>query len=551
MICYPHGEAPGVKSMRLLLQICFGVAVAAAGAAVARDAIEGEAPVPMVGATTPLHGVEPPPSRVGRLSLRSDNVGFRTPGQANWNDAEVNQPVFSGAAIRTGPRSRAEIRMGAHTINLSNGTEIELTSLTDQLAQIALSRGRIDLRLRQIGERETVEIDAPQGGIWLQGPGIYDIDAGSSDQPPRVAVFEGTAHFVGASGDNTTIEAGQMAVLMGSDNAAPAVGQATPDDFAEWSRGRDYDETRLAAPYYISPNMTGFAELDAAGVWKINSEYGPVWFPIEPEEWSPYRFGHWSWMAPWGWTWIDDQPWGFAPSHYGRWAMIDEHWAWVPGGFAAHPLFAPGVVAFLGTPGIGLSSEDGAAIAWFPLAPGEAYWPSYTRDVDYVRRLNLGIVRDVETIGMQADGEPPLEVFSGDFVNRQFASVVPRSIFLNGRPVGPARVTLPERRLLNAPVLMGSPQISPASVQPVARAAPPTVTARAQVSREAVRVAQKWAARLTRIASMTLHGRGVPMIIRAAHLRAPSYAGQPRGRQSIVLLVAHNQRNGSVKGAHR
>ena len=109
-------------------------------------------------------------------------------------------------------------------------------------------------------------------------------------------------------------------------------------------------------------------------------DYGPVWFPTDLE-WAPYRFGHWSWIAPWGWSWIDDQPWGFAPSHYGRWALIDEHWAWVPGGFVERPLYAPAVVAFLGTPGVGLSSEDGATVAWFPLAPDEAYWPSYTRDV--------------------------------------------------------------------------------------------------------------------------------------------------------------------------
>jgi FecR protein len=541
----------------LLLQICFVVTVAVAGAAVAQDAMEGEASIPPVEASVPRPEVVAPPGRVGRLSLRSDSVSFRPPGQTGWTDAEVNQPVFAGAAIRTGPRSRAEIQIGANAIYLSSGAEIEITSLTDRLTQIALSRGRIALRLRRVDAGETAEIDVPQGGIWLLGPGMCDIDAASGDQPARVAVFAGTAHFIGAGGDNTTVEAGRMAGLTGPDAAAATIEPATPDDFVEWSRGRDYDETRLPALYYTSPNMTGFAELDAAGIWKINSEYGPVWFPTESEEWSPYRFGHWSWIAPWGWTWIDDQPWGFAPSHYGRWAMIDEHWAWVPGGFAAHPLFAPAVVAFLGTPGIGLSSEDGAAVAWFPLAPGEAYWPSYTRDVDYVRSLNLGSVRDVETIGLQADGEPPLEVFSGVFVNRQFASVVPRSIFLNGGAAAPARLTLPERRLLNAPVLMGSPQIAPASAQPVARAAPMTVnaavTAHTPVSRVAVRLSPKGGAKAIHTASMAPRSHGQPMIIRAAHLRAPSYAGQTHGRQLIVLLVAvaHNPRNGAAKGAQR
>ena len=117
-------------------------------------------------------------------------------------------------------------------------------------------------------------------------------------------------------------------------------------------------------------------------------------------------------------------PWGFAPSHYGRWALINEHWAWVPGSPVERPLYAPAVVAFLGTPGIGLSSEEGATAAWFPLAPNEVYWPGYTRDVNYVRSLNLGNVQDIDAIGLQADGEPPLELFSMHFADREFATIV-------------------------------------------------------------------------------------------------------------------------------
>ena len=180
--------------------------------------------------------------------------------------------------------------------------------------------------------------------------------------------------------------------------------------------------------------MTGFAELDSAGIWKIDAQLRPRLVPDRVAEWAPYRFGHWSWIAPWGWTWIDDQPWGFAPSHYGRWALIDEHWAWVPGSFVERPLYAPAVVAFLGTPGVGLSSEEGATVAWFPLAPGEAYWPSYTRDLDYVRSLNLGNVQDVDDDrGAERTASRRWKSFDEDFANRQFATVVPRSVFTNGR----------------------------------------------------------------------------------------------------------------------
>jgi uncharacterized protein DUF6600 len=359
-------------------------------------------------------------------------------------------------------------------------------------------------------------------------------------------VFDGAVRFVG-NGAEARVEAGQMAVLAGSDSVAANIEPAKPDDFVEWCRGRDYDDTRLAAPYYVSPYITGLAELDLAGSWKISADYGPVWFPADPE-WSPYRFGHWSWMTPWGWTWIDDRPWGFAVSHYGRWALIDEHWAWIPGSFVAHPLFAPAVVAFLGTPGIGLSSEDGATVAWFPLAPGEAYWPAYTRDVDYVRALNLGNVEDVGAIRLQADGEPPLELYHTDFANRKLATVVLRATFVNGRAVAPARVTLPEQRLRNAPVLMASPQIAPPSAQPVARVVPPAT--KPATTRVAEGASRKGGAKIVHAALIKPHGRERPMVIRAAHLHVPSYAGQAQRRQLIVLRGVHNP-HGAVARARR
>jgi hypothetical protein len=534
--------------MRFFLYIWCIALVVGLTPAFSQEAMSLETLEPAAEGALPEPGTDPPPSRVGRVSYVSGDVDLRFSGETGWADANVNQPIFTGEALRTDLRGRAEIRIGANTIGLSATTEIEVASLRDHLIQIALSRGRIDLHLRQAGDGETVEIDLPQGGVWLLGPGRYDIDAGAGDEPPRLAVFDGAAQFAGA-GSDVRIESGQTVALTGSDTVAVTTEPAVPDDFVEWSRGREYEETRLSAPYYISPFMTGFAELDAAGVWKINSEYGPVWFPTDPE-WAPYRIGHWSWMSPWGWTWIDDQPWGFAPSHYGRWALIDDHWAWVPGGFAAHPVYAPAVVAFLGTPGIGLSSADGAAVAWFPLAPGEVYWPSYTRDLDYVRSLNLGSVQDVGTIAMQADGEPPLEVFNEDFANRQSASVVPRSVFINGRAVALARISLPQQRLQNAPVLMGSPQIAPLAVQRVARVV--TTAAKIPTTRVAVKLSRKGGAKFARNVSAPARSRASPpVVIRGAHLHAPFYAGLTRGRQVVVLRVAHSTRTDAGKVQRR
>ena len=139
------------------------------------------------------------------------------------------------------------------------------------------------------------------------------------------------------------------------------------------------------------------------------------------------------------------------------------------------------------------------------------------------------------------------------FANRQFASVVPRPVFINGRAVAPALLTLPEQRLQDAPVLMGSPQIAPASAQRVAHVATTTVQTdrkNAPPGRQAVGISRKGGGRLIRITAMP-RGHGQPVLIRGAHLYAPSYAGLSRSRQVIVLRAAHSPKGGARKGERR
>jgi hypothetical protein len=511
--------APGGEAVRLFLISVF-VTILAAPALAEEAAMPAEAPIPNAEATAPAPAAEAPSGRVGRLSLVSGNVSVRA--SKEWLDAVLNFPVATGVSLRTGAQARAEVEIGADTIDLAPESEIEITKLDDRTIQIAVIGGRIGFALRRLGDGESVEVEVSREGVPLLQLGRYDIDANSR----RITVSAGNA----LSG--------------GSDPTDATIRPAARDDFIEWCRSRDYDETRLAAPYYVSRYMTGFAELDMAGSWESTARYGVVWVPIGlASDWAPYRDGHWRWIAPWGWTWIDDQPWGFAPSHYGRWALVGERWVWVPGRFVEHPEYMPAVVAFLGTRGVGLSVADstGPGIGWFPLAPGEAYWPSYARDPAYVRSLNQGDVSDLETIRLDANGEPPLEVFDGHFANRRFASVVPRPVFVNGGAVAPALLTLPEQRLQDAPVLMGSPQVGP----PVARvaAAAPAIArpGRAQWVNHIAALVARSVSRARALQAAFVHRRDADRAPRlhGAHLRAPAYAQSAPPRHTILLRVAH------------
>ena len=508
---------PGGEAVRLLL-IGIVSAILAVPAVAEEAAVPAATPISNAEATAPA--AEALPGRVGRLSLVSGNVSVRA--SKEWLDAVSNVPVTTGASLRTGAQARAEIEIGANTIELAPESEIEITKLDDRTIQVAIVGGRIGFALRQLGDDEGVEVQVSNEGVPLLQPGCYDIDASAR----RITV---------SSGD---------ALSGGPDQTDAMIQPAARDDFIEWCRSRDYNETWRAAPYYVSRYMTGFAELDAAGNWESTAEYGDVWVPTGlPFDWAPYRDGHWRWIAPWGWTWIDDQPWGFGPSHYGRWAFVGKHWVWVPGRFVEHPEYMPAVVAFLGTRGVGLSVADstGPGIGWFPLAPGEAYWPSYSRDPVYVRNLNQGDVSDLETIRLDANGEPPLEIFDGHFANRRFASVVPRPVFVNGGPVAPALLTLPEQRLQDAPVLMGSPQVGP-PVPRVAVAAPAIARpGRAQWVNHIAALVARSVSRAKALQTAFMHRGDADRAPRlhGAHLRAPAYAQSAPPRHTILLRVAH------------
>jgi hypothetical protein len=487
----------------------------------------------------------PPSGRVGQVSLLSGKVGFRGLGDTTWTNAQINDPIAGGVSLRTDPQARAVIRFGSDTIALAEGTEIAIASLNERAAELAISQGRVDLDIPQLGKGETVQIDFSRGGVWLLQPGRYDISTGSGDQPPWIAAFTGRARFV-RGGADIAIKAGDRVLLTGSGAAAVTTETASADEFAVWCGTHAIDEIRLAAPYYVSPAITGFDALDAAGSWIANGKFGQVWVPDAlPADWAPYRAGHWRWLAPWGWSWIDDQPWGFAPSHYGRWAYLNQHWMWVPGKYTAHPVYAPAVVAFLGTPGVGLSYAEGSgpAVAWFPLAPGEAYWPSYSADLDYIRGLNAGNISDLGIVQLQTDGEPPAEITNGRFANRQFASVVPRPVFVAGQAVLPAMLQLPPERLENAPAIMGSPQIGPpppptpaaariAAAPVIGRLAPPEHAA------GHIALSAAWT-RTVQAAAVRSRNYQRAARVHAAHLRAPAYAAAPRSRHEIILRVAH------------
>ncbi|HSV35424.1 MAG TPA: DUF6600 domain-containing protein [Ramlibacter sp.] len=339
-----------------------------------------------------------PPARVGGLSHLEGSVAYASAGETGWSDAVLNRPITQGDRVFTDPGARAEVHLGSASLHLDSQTFLEVVALDDDVLQASLHEGVVNARVRQLLGGENFEIDTPQLAFRALQPGDYRIDVDPAAGTTRVTVRSGVANVYGAGGGALQLVTGQQMAFAGRDLAQVA-GRTSPvfDAFDQWAAERNRLEDQSLAARYIPRDVVGYQQLDAYGVWGQDPGYGVVWYPrVTVADWAPYRYGHWDWIAPWGWTWIDDAPWGFAPFHYGRWAQIGSRWAWVPGRLGPRPVYSPALVVFIGGQGGGanwsLSIGAGPGIAWFPLAPGEAWRPTYRASPLYVRNVNRYLV---------------------------------------------------------------------------------------------------------------------------------------------------------------
>src|ERR1051326_8218611 len=103
-----------------------------------------------------------PPSRVARLSFIGGSVSFRPGDVDDWTDATVNYPLRSGDHLWTDAAARAEISIGSTAIRLNRWTDFGFLALDDRRAQIDLSEGGLDVRLRRLDDGDVFEIDTPR-----------------------------------------------------------------------------------------------------------------------------------------------------------------------------------------------------------------------------------------------------------------------------------------------------------------------------------------------------------------------------------------------------
>jgi hypothetical protein len=434
-----------------------------------------------------------PPSRVARLGYTSGAVSLSPAGEDDWVRATVNRPLTQGDRLWSDDGARAEIQIGGATIRMNAGTGLSVLNLDDRIAQMQLTQGTLNVRVRRLAPGQVFEVDTPNLAFSLRQPGEYRIDVDPDGNATTIVVRQGQGEVYGENA-SYMIDAGQPYRFTGIGLREYAyVDMPRLDDFDRWARARDRAHDNSASARYVSADVVGYQDLDANGTWRVDAQYGNVWMPDRVAVgWAPYRDGHWAWVDPWGWTWIDDAPWGFAVSHYGRWANFGGRWGWVPGPVQARAYYAPALVVFIGGANFQLSISSGnvGGVGWFPLAPREVYRPSYPVSRGYYENINRSNTVVNNTVINNTYNNT--NVTNIVYVNRQVPGAVvavPTTTFVQSQPVSRAVVRVTPNMVAAAPVAV-VPNAAPTerSVRGAAGAGdkpPPRVFERPVVARTA------------------------------------------------------------------
>ncbi|MGB8510125.1 MAG: DUF6600 domain-containing protein, partial [Pyrinomonadaceae bacterium] len=330
-------------------------------------------------------------ARVMRISLLKGEVSLRRNGNDEWERAKLNLPLVEGDTLATGGDARVEVQIDARNfVRIGEDSVLKVVTLRDEGVALSLTEGTATLRLARFDhDHEYFEIDAPKTTMAAERSGLYRLDVSRDGGVSITARDEGLARIYSES-SGFVLRTGKTAHLTYDGEAEGDWELSAAAAFDNWDNWNDERERYLATRLryeqrdrYYDNDVWGAEELDAYGDWVGTSQYGYVWRPHVTvvnnyQDWTPYRYGHWSWCPPYGWTWVADEEWGWAPYHYGRWVYYNNYWCWAPRGYgyAYHrSWWRPALVAFIYIP-----TSYGEHVAWYPLTYGQRdprgrWWP--------------------------------------------------------------------------------------------------------------------------------------------------------------------------------
>ena len=132
-----------------------------------------------------------PPSRVARLGYMTGTVSFSPGGESDWVRATINRPLGTGDRLWAEEGGRAEIQVGGAMIRMNAGTGVSVINLDDRIAQLQLTQGVLNVRVRRLGPDQLFEIATPNLAFTIRQPGEYRIEVDPDGGATTIYVRQG------------------------------------------------------------------------------------------------------------------------------------------------------------------------------------------------------------------------------------------------------------------------------------------------------------------------------------------------------------------------
>src|SRR5580704_7385428 len=190
----------------------------------------------LIPGTAAAQDQDDPPGLVGRVSYVQGSVSFQPAGTEDWATAEINRPITIGDKLWADQDSLVEVGLGSAAIRLNSNTAFTILNLDDNVTQVSVSEGTINVHLRRLDDNESFEVDTPNLAFSLLRPGDYRIVAGENGDATVITVRGGDGEVTGG-GQAFTVHAGQTASVTGTDELNAGLDAAFPND--------DFDNCRF------------------------------------------------------------------------------------------------------------------------------------------------------------------------------------------------------------------------------------------------------------------------------------------------------------------
>jgi hypothetical protein len=132
-----------------------------------------------------------PPSRVARLAYITGAVSFSPAGENDWVQATINRPLTTGDRLWADAGARTEIQVGGAMIRMNAGTSVSILNLDDRIAQLQLTQGTLNVRVRRLEPDQVFEVDTPNLAFTLRQPGEYRIEVDPEGNATTIVVRKG------------------------------------------------------------------------------------------------------------------------------------------------------------------------------------------------------------------------------------------------------------------------------------------------------------------------------------------------------------------------